>query len=194
MGSLIIIGVTLLNLLGADKLSKLESGLALLKVLAIIAFIIMAALIITGIITGISAVGAGEITREPLMPGGIKGIAGSMLIVIFAYAGFEIIGLAASEAKNPRETVPKAIKYTIFSLVGLYIISAAAILPLVPTANLNESVSPMVAALDRWGIEWAGTAINIVLITAILSTMLAAMFGLGRMIRSLAEENLAPYG
>ena len=192
MGSLIIIGVTLLNLLGADKLSKLESGLALLKVLAIIAFIIMAALIITGLITGISAVGAGEITREPLMPGGIKGIAGSMLIVIFAYAGFEIIGLAASEAKNPRETVPKAIKYTIFSLVGLYIISAAAILPLVPTANLNESVSPMVAALDRWGIGWAGTAINIVLITAILSTMLAAMFGLGRMIRSLAEENLAP--
>ena len=53
-------------------------------------------------------------------------------------------------------------------------------------------MSPLVAALNRRGIGWAGTAINVVLITAILSTMLAAMFGLGRMMRSLAEEGLAP--
>ncbi len=48
------------------------------------------------------------------------------------------------------------------------------------------------AALTRSGIGWAGTVLNVVLITAILSTMLAAMFGLGRMMRSLAEEGLAP--
>ena len=111
------------------------------------------------------------------MPGGIKGIAGSMLLVIFAYAGFEIIGLAASEAENPRETIPKAIRYTVFSLVGLYIIYAAVLLPLIPTASLNENVSPMVASLNRWGIGWASTAINLVLISAILSAMLAAIFG-----------------
>lgn len=42
------------------------------------------------------------------------------------------------------------------------------------------------------GIGWAGTAINLVLITAILSAMLAAIFGLGRMIRSLTDEGHAP--
>ncbi|OPZ94045.1 MAG: GABA permease [Firmicutes bacterium ADurb.Bin419] len=50
----------------------------------------------------------------------------------------------------------------------------------------------MVAALSRLGIGWAGIALNLVLITAIISTMLAAMFGLGRMIKSLADEGLAP--
>jgi L-asparagine transporter-like permease len=50
----------------------------------------------------------------------------------------------------------------------------------------------MVAALTRWGMDWAATAINFVLMTAILSTMLAAMFGLGRMIRSLADAGQAP--
>ena len=193
MGSGIIIGVTLVNLLGADKLSKLESGLALLKIFAIAVFVIMAGLIITGLLAGVAAIGAGEVLREPLMPGGVKGIAGSMLIILFAYAGFEIIGLAASEAKNPKETVPKAIRYTIISLVGIYILSVVALLPLVPTAILNEEVSPMVAALDRWGVGWAGAAINVVLITAILSTMLASMFGLGRMMRSLVDEGLAPH-
>lgn len=192
LGSLIIICVTVLNLLGADKLSKLEGSLVAIKLLAIISFIIIAFVLIIGIFPMVPAVGFGELTKEPFMPGGIKSIAGSMLIVIFSYAGFEIIGLAASEAKNPRETVPKAIKYTVLGLVGFYVVNVAFLLPLIPTAELGENVSPMVVALNRWGIDWASIIINIVLITAILSTMLAAMFGLGRMMRSLVDEGHAP--
>jgi len=191
-GSIIIIGVTLLNLLGADKLSKLASGLAAVKLLAIISFIIIGLLLITGIIPGRSAIGVGELVREPLLPGGISGIAGSMLIVVFAYAGFEIIGLAASEADNPTETIPKAINYTVISLVGFYILSIIVLLPLIPTAQLNESVSPMVVSLNRWGITWAGSIINMVLVTAILSASLASMFGIARMLRSLADKGHAP--
>lgn len=192
LGSAIIIGVTLLNLLGADKIGKLASGLSGVKIFAIIFFIITAIVLILGLLPGTPPIGAGELRNEPIMPGGIKGIAGSMLLVIFAYAGFEIIGLAATEAENPRDTIPKAIRYTVFSLVGLYILYAAVLLPLIPTAALNENVSPMVASLDRWGIGWAGTAINLVLISAILSAMLACIFGLGRMIRSLRDEGHAP--
>nr|WP_319488235.1 amino acid permease [uncultured Caproiciproducens sp.] len=191
-GSLIIISVTLLNLLGAHQLSKLESGLAAIKLLAIASFIIIAVLLILGFFPGNSAIGTGVLANEPLMPGGIRGIAGSMLIVMFSYAGFEIIGLASSEADNPKETVPKAINYTVICLVGFYIISVAVLLPLIPTADINENMSPLVAALNRRGIGWAGSVMNFVLVTAILSTMLAAMFGLGRMMRSLADEGLAP--
>lgn len=192
MGSGMILIVTLLNLLGADKLSKLESGLAALKLFAIASFIVIGLMLIFGVVIRNSPIGVGEVAHEPLMPGGIKGIAGSMLIVIFAYAGFEIIGLAASETKNPHKTVPKAINYTIICLVLFYILSVVILLPLIPTDELNEETSPYVASLERWGIGWAGTAINIVLITAIVSTMLASMFGLGRMIRSLADEKQAP--
>jgi L-asparagine transporter-like permease len=192
LGSIIIIAVTLFNLLGADKLSKLESGLAAVKIFAVIGFILIAVLLIFGIFPNTPAVGIGEIAKEPFMPGGIMSVAGSMLIVIFSYAGFEIIGLASSEADNPKETVPKAINYTVIGLVGLYIVSITVLLTLIPTAELNEETSPMVAALNRYQIGWAGTVINLVLITAILSTMLAAMFGLGRMMRSLAEEGHAP--
>jgi L-asparagine transporter-like permease len=192
LGSVIIIAVTLVNLLGAEKLSKLESSLSIIKVFAIVAFIILAVLLIVGAIGGKGAIGSGELTREPFAPGGVKSIAGSMLIVIFAYAGFEVIGLAASEAREPDKTIPKAIMYTTVSLVGLYIISAIALLPLIPTNQLTEDVSPMVAALSRWGMGWASTVINFILVSAILSTMLASMFGLGRMMRSVADEGHAP--
>jgi len=187
----IIIGVTLLNLLGADKLGKLESLLAALKLLAILSFILIAATLILGLFRE-APVGIGEVAREPLMPGGIRSIAGSMLIVVFSYAGFEIIGLAASETADPNRTVPKAINYTITTLLLFYLLAVSALLPLIPTAELNEDVSPFVAALERWGIDWAGMAVNVILITAILSSMLAAMFGLGRMMRSLADEKQAP--
>ena len=192
LGSIIIIGVTVLNLLGADKLSKLESGLAAVKLLAIVSFILLAVLLIVGFIPGIAPVGIGAVAEEPFLPGGIGGLAGSMLIVIFAYAGFEVIGLAASEAENPQRTIPRAIAYTVICLIVLYVLTAAVLLPLIPTAQLNENVSPMVAALSRWNMGWAGSIVNVVLLTAILSTMLAAMFGLGRMMRSLAEEGDAP--
>ena len=126
------------------------------------------------------------------MPGGITGLLGSMLIVMFSYCGFEVIGLAASEAEDVQKTIPKAIRYTVLSLVVLYILYIAVLLPLIPTSTLNENTSAIVASLSLNGIGWAGTVIGAVIVSAILSTMLATMFGLGRMMRSLARERQAP--
>ncbi|MBO8158963.1 MAG: amino acid permease [Thermosyntropha sp.] len=192
LGAAVIIAVTLINLLGVDKLSKLESSLAGVKIFAIIGFIVLAVLLVAGLISGRVPVGIGEILSEPFFPNGIAGIAGSMLIVMFTYAGFEIVGLAASEAYNAKETVPRAITFTVLSLVGLYVVAVGLLLFLVPTAVLNEKVSPLVSALNRHGLSLASTVINAVLITAIFSTMMAAVFGIARMLRSLADEGHAP--
>ncbi len=183
MGSIIIITVTLLNLLGADKLSRMESGLAFVKLFAVAGFVVLGLFIIFGL-TGNTKAGLGALKQEALFPGGIGGIAGSMLIVMFTYAGFEIIGLAASEAGEPHRTVPRAISYTVVSLVVLYILAIVVLLMLIPVDSLTGDQSPMVLALKEWNMGWAGGVMNVVLITAVFSTMLAAMFGLGRMMRS----------
>lgn len=192
MAVIIIVVVTLVNLVGAKTLTTLESGLALIKLTAIAAFIVLAAALIAGLFPGRAPVGLGVLPAEPLLPRGLAGIAGSMLIVMFTYAGFEVIGLAASEAKNPHQTVPRAILFTILGLVGLYTLSISVLLPLVPTPGLTETVSPLVAGLTARGLGWAAGTINGILVIAILSTMLAAMFGMGRMVRSLAEVGYAP--
>ncbi len=192
MGVIIIIGITGFNLLGAEKLSRLESGLAAVKIFAIVSFVLIAVLLIIGLFPGTPAVGTSTLRTEPWLPDGFKGIAGGMLIVMFSYAGFEILGLAAAEARDSQTTVPKAIRQTVLTLVGLYIATIALLLFLIPTAQISENTSPIVSALNRYGINWAGTAIRFVLITAILSTMLAAMFGLGRVMRSLADEGYTP--
>ncbi|SMC79912.1 amino acid permease [Papillibacter cinnamivorans] len=192
LGGSIIAAVTLVNLLGAKRLGSLESGLAAVKVAAVIFFILLALALIFGLMPGSAAVGTGALQGETFFAGGLGGLAGSMLIVMFTYAGFEVIGLAASETGEPRKTVPRAIRRTVLLLVGLYIASMAVLLPLIPTNLLSADVSPIVASLSRHGVGWAGFAMNLVLLTAILSTMLAAMFGIGRMMRSLVEEGMAP--
>ncbi len=192
LGTGLIIGITLLNLLGANLLSHLESILAAVKIIAILAFILLGLVLTLGVLPHIPAIGTSVLQSEPFLPGGIKSLAGSMLIVLFTYAGFEVIGLAASETEDKQKTVPKAIHLTVFSLVSLYIICIFVLLLLIPTAALNENVSPLVIALDHYHITWAGTAMNIILISAILSTMVAAVFGIGRMLRSLVEDGLGP--
>lgn len=192
IATLIIVIVTLLNLLGAKLLSNLEGGLAAIKLGALIGFIGLALALVTGLIPKKAPLGIGALALEPVFPGGIAGVAGSMLIVLFSYAGFEIIGLAASESRTPHRTIPRAITYTVIALVGLYCAVIATLLPLVPTAALTEEVSPMVAALTAGGLNWAAGFINVILVSAILSTMLAATFGLGRMVSSLAHAGHAP--
>ncbi len=192
IGIIIIVSVTTINLLGTDKMSRLENLLASIKLLAIIGFVATGVALVFGLFPNKPFIGLGQIENEIFFTGGIKGIAGSMLIVIFTYAGFEIIGLAASETSEPHKVVPKAIKYTVFSLIGLYFLSILVLLPLIATSQLNEETSPFVAALANNGIYWAANLMNSILIIAIISTMLAATFSLARMLRSLAVESFAP--
>ncbi|HEX3075546.1 MAG TPA: amino acid permease [Lachnospiraceae bacterium] len=192
LGTCLIVGVTLVNLLGAKKLSQIESFLAAIKVFAILAFIIIGFLLIVGLFPNVGSIGTNVLRSESFLPGGIRGLAGSLLIIIYTYAGFEIIGLAASETADKQRNVPRAIHYTVFTLVTLYILCIVVLLFLVPTAAFSDSVSPLVTALDRYGINGVGTIMNIILISAILSTMLAAVFGVGRMLRSLVEDGLGP--
>lgn len=188
----IIVVVTLLNLVGPRVFARLEGSLAAFKVLALVGFVVVALSLVLGLFRAGPAVGLGVLQNEAVFAGGLAGVAGSMLIVMFSYAGFEVVGLASPEARNPQKTIPRAIIYTVISLVGLYLAVMAALLPLIPTGVLTPEVSPLVMALGAHGLRGVGQLFNVVMLSAILSTMLAATFGLGRMAQSLALEGHAP--
>ncbi|MGI9953239.1 amino acid permease [Moorellaceae bacterium AZ2] len=192
VSSLIIAAVTLLNLVGPGLFARLESSLAALKLLALVGFVVTGLVLILGLIPARPAVGLGELQREAMLPGGLGGMAGSMLIVMFTYAGFEVLGLAATQARNPLRTIPRAIAYTVISLVVLYLAVISTLLPLIPTGVLTPDRSPLVMALEFHGLRWAGQLFNVIMLSAIISTMLAATFSLGRIAQSLALEGHAP--
>jgi len=188
----IVVLVTSLNLIGASLFSRLEGSLAGVKLLALFGFLAIGVILVLGLFPGRDPVGAGALAVESFAPGGLGGVAGSMLIVMFSYAGFEVVGLAAPEARDHHRTVTRAVFFTAVVLVVLYAAVMLILLPLIPTASLTPDASPLVSALSLHGLGRVAGIFNIVLITAIISTMLASTFGLGRMIYALALDGHAP--
>ncbi|MDF2627058.1 MAG: amino acid permease [Symbiobacteriaceae bacterium] len=192
----VIIAVTLLNLMDVRAFAVVESAMAAVKLVAIAAFILLGVALATGLMApGAGAGGPGTgpaFAGQPFLPRGVAGLAGSMLLVLFSYAGFETLGLAAPEAKDPARTVPRAVIWTVIGLVTLYVGAVGVVLYLLPVGAIEEEVSPMVSLLRLTGYPALAAGLNLVVMTASISTMLAAMYGLSRMIYSLAEEGQAP--
>lgn len=190
----VIVAVTLLNLMDVRAFAVVESAMAAVKLVAIAAFILLGVALVAGILgRGAAAPGAGPaFAGQPFLPRGVAGLVGSMLLVLFSYAGFETLGLAAPEAKDPARTVPRAVILTVIGLITLYVGAIGVVLYLLPVTAIEEEVSPMVSLLRLTGYPVLAAGLNLIVMTAAISTMLAAMYGLSRMLYSLAEEGQAP--
>lgn len=188
----VIVLVTVLNLLAPGLFGKLESLMAGIKIGAIVLFILIGLALVVGLLPGAGARGLAAVRAEPVLPGGLAGVLGSMLLVMFCYAGFEVLGLAAPDARDPERMVPRAINLTTLLLVLLFMGVAVLLVLLLPLGLISMDVAPTVAALNYRGWRLAASGLNLVVMSASLSTMLAAIYGLGRMLQSLAEERQAP--
>ena len=123
---------------------------------------------------------------------GINGFLGSFVIVIFAFGGTELIGITAAEAKNPKKTIPLAVNGIIFRIILFYIATLAIIMCLYPWNQITPNISPFVDVFTKIGISKAAAIMNIVIITAALSSFNSGIYGTARMMYSLSHQNNAP--
>ena len=103
--------VTVLNLFRVDKFGESEFWLSLVKILALVAFSVVAALICLGLFGGEGFIG----TRILLSSGGFTpngwwAIVLTMVIILVNFQGTEIIGLAAGETADPARSIPTAVR------------------------------------------------------------------------------------
>jgi len=187
------IGITMLNFNDIKGLSKIELGLSITKVTTLVVFVIIGFIVILGVPIG----GATKIVTPlqsffPPPLGEFPNMLGSMLLILFAYTGTGIIGIAATETKNPEEIVPPATKIITFSVVILYTLSAFFIIALLPLELLDGKISPFVQLFTIFKIPFAGDLVNFILLTAALSSLNSQVYSSSRMLFSLAKENQAP--
>lgn len=187
--------ITGLNFLDVRGFGRIEAFLSALKVVALAGFALAGAAFIFGFFPGRPAAGLGNLTAHGgFWPRGLIGALSAMLMVMFSYAGTSVIGLAAAEARDPGKTVPQGIRVIIGAVVILYLGAITAVLAILPWRALGAGVSPFTAALDALGARWAGGVMNFVVLSAALSSMNTAMYGVSRMLYSLARDGLAPSG
>lgn len=184
-----VLGLVVL-LIGVKVLNKVENILAILKISAILMFIIIAGLALFGVIDGDRPVQYPKSLKE-FFPSGVKGLWSSVIFAFYAFGGIEILGLMAARLKEPKEA-PKSGKVMLFTLTAIYILSIGLAVIMVAWSSFNSKESPFVVALAHYHLSFVPHLFNAALIIAGFSTMSASLFAVTSILVTLAEEGDAP--
>ena len=193
--SLIVLVILLIMNLTAVKLfGEMEFWFALIKIIAILALIIIGTfMIIKGFSTdaGVSSF-TNLWSNGGWFPNGVSGFILSFQMVVFAFAGIELVGLTAGETENPEHVIPKAINNIPIRIIIFYIGALIVIMSIYPWNSINPDKSPFVQVFAAVGIAAAASIVNFVVLTSAASACNSGIFSTSRMVYSLAKENNAP--
>ena len=187
-------GLVAVNTLHVGRFGEFEYWFALIKVVAIILFIGIGAVLILGL-TPAPAMGLSNLTAHGgFLPFGWKGVWLALTLAITSYMGVEVIAVTAGEAQNPRTAIPRAMRTIVFRLVVFYVFAISVMLAMTPWDQTGSSLSgsPFVRALSAVRIPYAAGLMNLVVITAALSSANTNLYLTTRMLFSLSRGQYAP--
>ena len=183
-----------INLISVKWFGEMEFWAALIKVLALMTFLVVATIFLAGRYqvdgrdTGLSLwTGHGG-----LFPTGILPLLIVTSGVVFAYAAVELVGTAAGETEEPERIMPRAINSVIARIAIFYVGSVALLALLLPYTAYKAGVSPFVTFFSKIGFDAADDLMNIVVLTAAFSSLNAGLYSTGRILRSMAMNGSAP--
>lgn len=182
-------------MLGTKGFDKMEDLFAVIKIAAILMFIVIALGIFFGWIKGDAGGGANPgnfpNTIKEWLPMGVKGLWSSLIYAFYAYGGIEVIGLMAMQLKKKEDTL-KAGTIMMFLLMILYVGSLGLAVSLASFNKFTEKESPFVTALTNYDLAFFPHVFNGAIIIAGFSTMTAALFGVTTLLVTLAKDGDAP--
>ncbi len=189
------LGIVFLNSRSVKNFGTIEYWFALIKVTAIILFIILGGAAILGVAQ--PAVGFHNLTGLPggFAPHGLKGIWMGTMMGIFSFIGVELIAVTAAETPDPKTAIPAALRSMTARLGLFYLVGLTILVSFVPWTQVGAKVvseSPFVKVFEYAHVPYAAAIMNFVVLTAALSSMNANTYLTGRMLFSLARGNYAP--
>ncbi len=188
-----VLVIIALNLFGVSNLGKTEAAMSVIKSGVLVAFILVAGLVVIHYLPHTQVSGMTLVNRAGgVFPTGVGSLFKGMLIVIFSYAGVTTVAMATSRTKDPTQTVPKAALLTTVGVVSLYAVSVAALVLLVRYTHLSPHQSPFVTALIQYHYLWFSRIFNGVILIASFSVMAGTFYATEWMLISMALQKGAP--
>ncbi len=192
LGALAIVAT--MNMIGVKWFAEMEFWFALIKVAAIAIFLVVGIVFL-----GSGKPLAGNPTGLHLITdnGGIfpHGLLPALVLVqgvVFAFAAIELVGTAAGETKEPEKILPKAINSVIWRIALFYVGSVVLLVLLLPWNAYSAGQSPFVTFFSKLGVPYIGSIMNIVVLSAALSSLNSGLYSTGRILRSLSMGGSAP--
>ncbi|RDW67613.1 amino acid transporter-like protein [Coleophoma cylindrospora] len=198
--SIFLIFILAINFCSVKTFGEAEYAFSILKVVAVIGFILLGVIINCGGGQDSGYIG-GKFWRDPgAFHNGFKGFASVLVTAAFSFSGTELVGLAAAETHNPSKSLPTAIKQVFWRIVLFYVVSILVMGLLVPYTSpelisqdsVDSKASPFIIAIKDAGISGLDSVMNAVVMVAVLSVANSSMYGASRTLAALAEQGQAP--
>ena len=192
-----------INALTVKGFGESEFLFSLVKVVAIIFFIIIGLYMIGKIMLDpMQSITKNWTIAEAPFVGGFNALIGVAMIAGFSFQGTEMVGVAAGESKDPKKTIPIAIKQIFWRILLFYILCIFIIgtlvaytdpnLALAAEGDGNITLSPFTLLYEKAGLAFAAGLMNAVILTAILSAGNSGMYSSTRMLWNMAKNGSAP--
>lgn len=176
--ALVTAGLTWANIHGVKDGVRTMSVLTVLKVTPLLLLVLL---------------GLQHVSGTTLVPGGnffIEDLGSTTLLLIYAYVGFETIGVTAGETSQPKRTVPAALVRTVILTGALYFLIVLVFVAVIPAADYSE------ATLVDVGRSLAGPAgalvITLAAVFSIGGNLAGSMLAAPRILFALAENGQLP--
>jgi APA family basic amino acid/polyamine antiporter len=184
---LIVMILTVILVRGIRESAKANNIMVILKISAILAFVI----------AGAHYVHPGN--WHPFAPQGWSGILTGGSIIFFTYIGFDSVSTAAEEARNPQRDLPIGIIATLAVCTVLYIAVAIVLTGIVPWQSLLDDAAPVANSLKRLVsntgsplLHWVQLGVLFGAMMGMISSLLVFQLGQARVWFSMSRDRLLP--
>jgi L-asparagine permease len=189
-----LLAVLAMNLISVKLFGELEFWAALIKVLALMTFLVVGTIFLGGRFrvdgqrTGLRL----WTENGGFLPTGLLPLVLVISGVVFSYAAVELVGTAAGETEEPEKIMPRAINSVIARIAIFYVGSVGLLALLLPYTAYKQHESPFVTFFTNAGFSGAGSLMNLVVLTAAFSSLNAGLYSTGRILRSMAINGSGP--
>jgi GABA permease len=187
--------LTATNLFSVKNYGEFEFWFALIKVIAIVAFIVLGAAAVFGLVPGSQVSGVSHLVdTQGFMPNGLGAVIAAMLTTMFSFMGTEIVTIAAAESKDPGQQITKATNSVIWRIFLFYLVSIFLVVALVPWNNPSlPELGSYQTVLNMIGVPNAKLIVDLVVLVAVTSCLNSALYTASRMLYSLSKRGDAPH-
>jgi len=134
---LFVLLLTVINLFGVKQAGKANDILTVLKIAPILFFTLV------GIIFFIMKPSILAANFTPFVPLGFGGLGSALVLIFWAYIGFELVTVPADEIIDAKKTIPLAIGVGMTVITLFYVITNFVVLGAVPWMELSKATSPL---------------------------------------------------
>jgi amino acid transporter len=183
---LFLFALTFVNVIGVKSAGRFNDVLTVLKLSPLLLLILM------GLLFFIFNPGTFSKNYLPLTPLGLENLGTAVVLIFWAYAGFELGTLPASEVKNPKKTIPKAIITGIMIVTLFYLSTNFVVYGIINWKDLAVTSTPLILA----GSALLGTAGAIIMgmgaLVSVSGSDESGILGTARLSYAMSIDGLFP--